>query len=135
MTHSIPKTTAPNPSATKGHSNAKGRPASKRSTPRAKTQKDAPAAAPLTNSGDGSSRQPSRAAQLLALLGEGRPVPLTEIASQFGWQPHSARAALSGLRKAGHGLATSKCERGGTAYALVTLAPASDTPSASEAPQ
>lgn len=39
--------------------------------------------------------------QLIKLLRRKSGVDLPAISETFGWQPHSARAALSGLRKAG----------------------------------
>jgi len=43
---------------------------------------------------------------------------LSEIVRSFGWQPHSARAVISGLRKAGHAIETVTVEGGGSAYKL-----------------
>lgn len=39
---------------------------------------------------------------VLAMLGKPQGASLEAICKATGWQPHSARAALSGLRKAGH---------------------------------
>ena len=43
----------------------------------------------------------ARTLRLRALLSSETGASLTEICAAFGWQPHSARAALSGLRKSG----------------------------------
>ena len=43
----------------------------------------------------------SRTTRLCALLSSETGANLHEICEAFGWQPHSARAALSGLRKSG----------------------------------
>lgn len=44
----------------------------------------------------------TKTAQLLALLSRDEGATLTEIVDATAWQPHSARAALTGLRKKGH---------------------------------
>jgi Protein of unknown function (DUF3489) len=46
-------------------------------------------------------RRAPRPTQLLAMLSTETGASLDDICAVFGWQPHSARAALSGLRKAG----------------------------------
>ena len=40
--------------------------------------------------------------QLIIRLQDPNGVSIEEVSEAFGWQPHSARAMLSGLRKAGH---------------------------------
>lgn len=42
---------------------------------------------------------------------------LDELIAQTGWQPHTTRAALTGLRKKGHPISKIKVE-GGTRYAI-----------------
>ena len=42
--------------------------------------------------------------QLAKMLATRRGADVTAIGAKFGWQPHTVRAALSGLRKAGHNL-------------------------------
>ncbi len=64
----------------------------------------------------------SRPQQLLALLGGGAPVALAQICQDFGWQLHTARAAISGLRKAGHRIDVGRTDGGLTAYSLVVRA-------------
>lgn len=44
---------------------------------------------------------PSKRTQLIKLLSRKSGVDVTSISAKFGWQPHTTRAALSGLRKAG----------------------------------
>ncbi len=46
----------------------------------------------------------TRSAQLAKMLATKRGADVTAIGAKFGWQPHTVRAALSGLRKAGHNL-------------------------------
>jgi len=44
----------------------------------------------------------SKTTRLLAILAKPKGASLETICNATGWQPHSARAALSGLRKAGY---------------------------------
>lgn len=44
---------------------------------------------------------------------------LTNLEKMTGWQPHSIRAALSGLRKKGHRIEHSKDTKGITIYKVV----------------
>lgn len=43
-----------------------------------------------------------KSVRLKAMLSRPDGVSIEEISEAFGWQPHSSRAALSGLRKQGH---------------------------------
>ena len=44
---------------------------------------------------------PSKKTQLIKLLSRKSGADAKAISAKFGWQPHTTRAALSGLRKAG----------------------------------
>ena len=44
----------------------------------------------------------TKSAQLVKMLATKRGVDVATVGAKFGWQPHTTRAALSGLRKAGH---------------------------------
>jgi DNA-binding transcriptional regulator PaaX len=44
----------------------------------------------------------TRKVQLIRLLNRKAGADVTAISAAFGWQPHTTRAALSGLRKAGY---------------------------------
>lgn len=46
-------------------------------------------------------KRPSKKAQLIKLLSRKSGADAAVIGAKFGWQPHTTRAALSGLRKAG----------------------------------
>lgn len=46
--------------------------------------------------------------QLLAMLRGPEGTSIEDMTKRFGWQPHSARAMLTGLRKAGHDVQRSK---------------------------
>ncbi|WP_221796820.1 DUF3489 domain-containing protein [Aquisediminimonas sediminicola] len=49
-----------------------------------------------------SPRPDSKMAQVLHLLGQQDGVALADLGELTGWQPHSIRAAVSGLRKRGY---------------------------------
>ena len=49
--------------------------------------------------------------RLQARLEQGDGASLTQLQNEFGWQPHTVRAAISGLRKAGSS-ATNSCNKG-----------------------
>ena len=44
----------------------------------------------------------TKSAQLVKMLATKRGKDVATLGAKFGWQPHTTRAALSGLRKAGH---------------------------------
>ena len=98
-----PKTTRPKAQQRKPRSAssqpAKGKPAS-RSEARTKTQ------------------------QLLALLASPDGTPAGELGAALGWQAHTVRAALSGLRKAGHAIDLVKFADGQGAHYRLGAAPA-----------
>jgi DNA-binding MarR family transcriptional regulator len=54
------------------------------------------------------SATPAKIVQVVALLKRSEGASLAEIIAITGWQPHSARAALTGLRKKGHLIERSK---------------------------
>lgn len=51
--------------------------------------------------------------QLIRMLSTKAGVDIATIGARLGWQGHSVRAALSGLRKSGHALHTQKGREGG----------------------
>lgn len=62
-------------------------------------------------------RSDSKIAGVIALLKRGEGATLAELVGATGWQPHTTRAALTGLRKNGH--AIEKTKRGDvTCYKL-----------------
>lgn len=50
----------------------------------------------------GSSETVSKIASVIALMERDQGTTLDEMVEATGWQPHSTRAALTGLRKKGH---------------------------------
>lgn len=72
---------------------------------------DAPTAQP--------SKAPSKAAIINRLLSRPRGASLADIIAATGWQAHSVRAFLSGLRKAGKTRAREQRRDGASAYRIV----------------
>jgi len=67
-----------------------------------KTQAAAATAAVVdVNANANAPRPHSKIARLVALMGEGSGASLEEMREATGWQAHSVRAALTGLRKRG----------------------------------
>ena len=61
---------------------------------------------------------------MLKLLARAKGATIAEIAAPNGWQPHSARAYLSGLRKKGLTVAREQRKSGETTYRVVDAASA-----------
>ncbi|MBU2486111.1 MAG: DUF3489 domain-containing protein [Alphaproteobacteria bacterium] len=75
-----------------------------------------------------SSKPPAKTKQdqLVALLSKPNGVRVTVISQRLGWQAHTVRAAISGLRKRGNEIVTSKSPKTGEmVYAINTGATAS----------
>ena len=53
---------------------------------------------------------------VLKLLERKRGVTVAQLQKATGWQPHSVRAALTGLRKKDHDIRREKSEKGVTVY-------------------
>jgi predicted ArsR family transcriptional regulator len=62
---------------------------------------------------------PTKAAQVLKLLARSRGATLADLTATTGWQPHTVRAHLTRLRKAGHILERLERKAGPDAYHLV----------------
>jgi len=63
-------------------------------------------------------RPGTKQAHLLALLTRPDGAPMSEMTKTTGWQPHSVRAALTGLRKRGHEIERS-VETGASRYRVI----------------
>ena len=85
----------------------------KQTTPRATAKPTAPAASPAATS----ARQ-TKKGSILALLQRPKGAAVSELIEATGWQVHSVRAALTGLRKAGKELVRDKNEAGITLYRI-----------------
>ena len=66
----------------------------------------------------------TKRAQLIALLSRKTGKDISAISDQLGWQPHTTRAALSRLRKAGFEIAREVPKRGGAARYRIIAEPA-----------
>ena len=62
--------------------------------------------------------------QLVKLLRRKAGADVPTISEKMGWRPHSTRAALTGLRKAGFQLEATKPEKGGPSRYRVAKEPA-----------
>ena len=61
--------------------------------------------------------------QLIKLLGTKSGYDVTTLSERLGWQTHTTRAALSGLRKAGYALDRAKSAGGGASRYRITSEP------------
>ena len=70
-----------------------------------------------------SSRKLSKTARVLAMLAKPEGADIGAICKATGWQTHSARAALSRLRKAGHAIERLRGDgKGGATVYRITAA-------------
>ena len=84
-------------------------------------QKPRHMARPAATSAAAPDKRPTKHSLMLNhLLGDGG-VPLAAIVTATGWQAHTVRAALTGLRKQGHTIERSKTD-GQTRYAITAVA-------------
>jgi len=74
----------------------------------------------------------SKKDQLIRLLGVKSGRDIKTLSQQLGWQAHTIRAAISGLRKAGYEVRCDKQISGGSRYRIVSAGP-SEGLSAAEA--
>ncbi|MGE3147427.1 MAG: DUF3489 domain-containing protein [Pseudorhodoplanes sp.] len=65
----------------------------------------------------------TKASIVTRLLSRDKGVTIVELTNATGWQPHSCRAFLTGLRKKGHAITREDRGDGVTAYCM-TAAPA-----------
>lgn len=66
-------------------------------------------------------KSPSKLSLVLELLRTEGGTSLAAIVETTGWLPHTARSALTGLRKKGHAIVRNKVD-GATRYAIATVA-------------
>ena len=84
-----------------------------------KSKRGKPKAAKLTAIAGRTTKRKTRQEQLKALLSRKSGATAEKIQTAFGWQPHSVRAAVSGLRKEGESIETIQTASG-TAYRIVS---------------
>jgi len=82
----------------------------------------APEPAPASDSLSSTARPVANSATAKKLLARARGATIAELQAATCWQPHSARAFLSGLRKAGRTLVKEERKSGETSYRLVANA-------------
>tara|TARA_R110001592_G_scaffold222022_1_gene477039 strand:- start:3008 stop:3262 length:255 start_codon:yes stop_codon:yes gene_type:complete len=70
--------------------------------------------------------QPTKPETVLKLVSRPAGATLGALKKATGWQPHSVRAALTGLRKAGYAVERGKDAKGVTVYRVAEAAPAAD---------
>ena len=63
-------------------------------------------------------RAGTKQATLVDMLGRPAGASIAQMGARTGWQPHSVRAALTGLRKRGLGITREKNDAGVTVYRL-----------------
>ena len=68
--------------------------------------------------GWGAPRPGTKQALIVTLLEREQGATLDELVSATEWLPHTTRAALTGLRKKGYGIAKDKDESGKTVYRI-----------------
>lgn len=66
--------------------------------------------------------QPTKSESILKLISRPAGASLGALEKATGWQPHSVRAALTGLRKAGHSVERDKDAKGVTVYRVAQTA-------------
>ena len=67
-----------------------------------------------TTETDAPARTESKKDRLISMLRRDGGTTIAEISASLGWQPHTTRAAITGLRKQGHEVETAKLEAGGS---------------------
>ncbi|MDG1737509.1 MAG: DUF3489 domain-containing protein [Paracoccaceae bacterium] len=70
------------------------------------------------------SRRTTKKDQLIKLLGTKSGADIATLSEKLGWQQHTTRAAMSGLRKAGYSIVGTKPARGGLARYRIHSSPA-----------
>ena len=77
--------------------------------------------------------RPTKKDQLIKLLGTKSGADIKSLSETLGWQPHTTRAAMSGLRKAGFEVAGEKPAKGGMAKFRILSGPRSQREAKAEA--
>ena len=62
--------------------------------------------------------KPTKIETILKLLRRSNGASIAQLQKATGWQPHSVRAALTGLRKKGHNIERDKDTKGVTRYRI-----------------
>ena len=75
----------------------------------------------------GASKGTTKKDQLIRLLGTKTGADIATLSGKLGWQQHTTRSAMSGLRKAGFAIIGIKPARGGLARYRIHASPAPDS--------
>lgn len=70
------------------------------------------------------SKPKTKKSQLIQMLSRKAGIDVATISKQLGWQPHTTRAAMSGLRKSGYELAADKPTNGKARRPAPPISPA-----------
>lgn len=62
---------------------------------------------------------PTKKSTLLRLVSHPKGATIDALMKAIGWQPHSVRAALTGLRKDGHKIERSTNNKGSSVYRII----------------
>lgn len=79
-----------------------------------------------TSSKSARSARTTKKDQLIKLLGARSGADIRSLSDKLGWQQHTTRAAMSGLRKAGFEIAVEKSAIGGMSKYRILFAPAAE---------
>lgn len=93
-------------------------------------QKPARAAKPVKSGKTGAK---TKQEQLVTLLSKPNGARISTITQKLGWQAHTVRAAVSGLRKQGHEVITSKSAKTGELVYAINAKPMDDEAATAEA--
>jgi len=77
---------------------------------------------PTTSVPSAAPRRPSKQSMIATMLRQRGGAAIADLMTATGWQSHSIRAALTGLRKAGHQIKRQRDSAGATRYRLVSAA-------------
>ena len=67
-------------------------------------------------------KRPSKSAAVLAMLQRPEGATLDQLVIATGWQPHTTRSALTGLKKKGHEVISDKPAGGARTYRVTAVA-------------
>ena len=90
-----------------------------RQRPRTGRFVEAARVSPIVDVRTTASPRPSKQSMIATMLRQKGGAPLADLMTATGWQSHSVRAALTGLRKAGHQIERQRDAAGATRYRLV----------------
>ena len=79
---------------------------------------------PVTKSKPAQTSRVTKKDQLIKLLGTKSGADIKSLSEKLGWQQHTTRAAMSGLRKAGYEVTGEKPAKGGMSKFRILYAPA-----------